>query len=104
MQTPLAIMQTKSEILLQSENLDQNQVSQIKAIYQSVQRLSKLNKTLLLLSKIENRQFRDLENININEVIEKHLEIFDDFIDNKILQVEMKSTMEVEIQGQPSVV
>ena len=36
MQTPLAIMQTKSEILLQSDNLDKNQVSQIKAIYQSV--------------------------------------------------------------------
>lgn len=101
MQTPLAIMQTKSEILLQSDNLDKNQVSQIKAIYQSVQRLSKLNKTLLLLSKIENRQFRDLENININQVIERHLEIFDDFIDNKSLQVEMKSTMDVEIKANP---
>lgn len=101
MQTPLAIMQTKSEILLQSENLNKNQVSQIRAIYQSVQRLSKLNKTLLLLSKIENRQFSDLETIHINEVIEKHLEIFDDFIDDKNLLVEMKSTMEVEIQANP---
>ena len=101
MQTPLAIMQTKSEILLQSDNLDKNQVSQIKAIYQSVQRLSKLNKTLLLLSKIENRQFKDLENIHINNVIERHLEIFDDFIDNKSLLVEMKSTMDVEIKANP---
>ena len=99
MQTPLAIMQTKSELLLQSENLDKGQVSQIRAIYQSVQRLSKLNKTLLLLSKIENRQFKDLETIQVNQVIERHLEIFDDFIDDKNLRVDMKSTMDVNIQA-----
>lgn len=101
MQTPLAIMQSKSELLLQSENLDKGQVSQIRAIYQSVQRLSKLNKTLLLLSKIENRQFRDVELIKVNQVIEKHLEIFEDFIENKELKVEMKSTLEVELEANP---
>lgn len=101
MQTPLAIMQSKSEILLQSENLDQHQASQIKAIYQSVQRLSKLNKTLLLLSKIENNQFKNLEAIKVNEVIEKQLEIFEDFIENKDLSVDMRSTLEVEIQANP---
>ena len=99
MQTPLAIMQTKSELLLQSENLDKGQVTQIRAIYLSVQRLSKLNKTLLLLSKIENRQYKDLETIQINQVIERHLELFDDFIDDKNLKVEMKSTMDVNIQA-----
>jgi signal transduction histidine kinase len=60
-----------------------------------------LNKTLLLLSKIENRQFKDVETIQINEVIERHLEIFDDFINNKKLKVEMKSTMDVKIQANP---
>jgi len=101
MQTPLAIMQTKSELLLQSDNLTKAQIAQIKAIYLSVQRLAKLNKTLLLLSKIENRQFKDVETIQINEVIERHLEIFDDFINNKKLKVEMKSTMDVKIQTNP---
>jgi len=101
MQTPLAIMQTKSEILLQSENLEKSQITQINAIYQSVQRLSKLNKTLLLLSKIENRQFKELEKIKINEVIERQLEIFEDFIENKKLNVEMKSTMDTIIKVNP---
>jgi len=101
MQTPLAIMQSKSEILLQSENLNSEQISQIRAIYQSVQRLSKLNKTLLLLSKIDNRQFKDLEKINVNESVERHLEIFDDFILDKNLKVETKSTLEVEINANP---
>lgn len=101
MQTPLAIMQSKSEILLQSENLNKDQISQIKAIYQSVQRLSKLNKTLLLLSKIENQQFKDVETIHIKEVLEKQLEIFDDFILNKSLEVEFNSKVDTQIQANP---
>ena len=101
MQTPLAIMQSKSEVLLQSENLTAEQASQIRVIYQSVQRLSKLNKTLLLLSKIENKQFKDLEPLKVNEIIENQLEIFDDFIENKNLTVHKKSTLEVEINANP---
>ena len=101
MQTPLAIMQSKSELLLQSENLENDQISQIRVIYQAVQRLSKLNKTLLLLSKIENRQFKDVELIQVNQVIEKHLEIFEDFIESKNLKVDMKSTLEVELEANP---
>ena len=99
MQTPLAIMQSKSEVLLQSENLTAEQVAQIRVIYQSVQRLSKLNKTLLLLSKIENRQFKDLVPIKVNELIERQLEIFDDFIQNKNITVIKKSTLEVEVNA-----
>ena len=101
MQTPLAIMQSKSEMLLQSEDLNSDHIQHIRAIYTSVQRLSKLNKTLLLLSKIENKQFAEKELINVNEAIEKHLEIFEDFIDNKNLKLEIKSVMDVEVEANP---
>ena len=101
MQTPLAIMQSKSEMLLQSENLDQEHIQHIRAIYTSVQRLSKLNKTLLLLSKIENNQFTEKEQINVNNSIEKQLEIFEDFIEDKELNLVMNTTMEVEIEANP---
>ena len=101
MQTPLAIMQTKSEMLMQSENLNKAQLQQIKAIYLAVQRLSKLNKTLLLLSKIENRQFKEKESILVNDVIIKHLEIYEDFIENKKIKVNKKSTLDVKIEANP---
>lgn len=101
MQTPLAIMQTKSEMLMQSENLNTTQLQQIKAIYLAVQRLSKLNKTLLLLSKIENRQFKEKESILVNDVIIKHLEIYEDFIESKKIKVNKKSTLDVKIEANP---
>ena len=101
MQTPLAIMQSKSEMLLQSENLDREHVQHIRAIYTSVQRLSKLNKTLLLLSKIENNQFTEKEKIQVNKSIEKQLEIFEDFIENKELELVMNTAMDVTIEANP---
>ena len=101
MQTPLAIVQSKSEILMQSANLDRNQKQQIKSIYSATQRLSKLNKTLLLLSKIENRQFGGKEDILINDNIDKHLEIFEDFIENKNIKISKNFTSNVKLSANP---
>jgi len=101
MQTPLAIMQSKSEILMQSTNLDRNQKEQIKSIYSATQRLSKLNKTLLLLSKIENQQFGGKEEIPINDCIDKHLEIFEDFIENKKIKITKNFTSNVKLLANP---
>lgn len=101
MQTPLAIIQSKSEILMQSTNLDRNQKQQIKSIYSATQRLSKLNKTLLLLSKIENRQFGGKEDILVNDIIDKHLEIFEDFIENKNIKISKNFTSNAKLSANP---
>lgn len=90
MQTPLAIMQSKIELLLQSENLNKEESKQLQSIYHAGQRLSKLNKTLLTLAKVENRQFSELEEINIAELINNKLEVYEDFIEQKKLTVTKK--------------
>ena len=87
MQTPLAIMQSKIELLLQSTSLSKEQSEQLQSIYQAGQRLSKLNKTLLLLAKVENQQFSTKEEISLKHLIEKRLENYEDFILNKNLTV-----------------
>ena len=101
MQTPLAIMQLKSESLMQSDNLKTDEKQQIKAIYLAAQRLSKLNKTLLLLSKIENQQFSEKEGVLLNDVINKQLEIFEDFIKSKKIIVIKKFTPNVKVSANP---
>ncbi len=88
MQTPLAIMQSKIELLLQSTSLTKEQSVQLQSIYQAGQRLSKLNKTLLLLAKVENQQFSIKEEISLKTLIEKQLENYEDFILNKNLKVD----------------
>ena len=101
MQTPLAIMQSKTEMLMQSEKLSRTSLQQIKAIYLAAQRLSKLNKTLLLLAKIDNQQYKNKEVIDINEAIEIQLEVFEDFIENKKLKINKKSTLNTKIEANP---
>lgn len=88
MQTPLAIMQSKIELLLQSTNLNESEIKQLTSIYQAGQRLSKLNKTLLTLAKVENRQFSEMEDVNLSELISTKLEHYDDFIVAKKLEVD----------------
>jgi methyl-accepting chemotaxis protein len=53
MQTPLAILSGNVDMLLQSPNLNENDMLHIERIERSIQKLSSLNKTLLLLAKIE---------------------------------------------------
>ncbi len=88
MQTPLAIMKSKIELLLQSSDLTKEQSEQLQSIYQAGNRLSKLNKTLLLLAKVENQQFSNKEEISFKILIEKSLDNYEDFIINKNITIQ----------------
>jgi signal transduction histidine kinase len=68
MQTPLAIFRSKLELIMQTQPLSEEQASLISAMEEVNLRLSKLNKSLLLLSKIDNKQFPQVENISMEQV------------------------------------
>ena len=86
-QTPIAIIRNKLELLIQSENLEQNQLQLIETVSQAASRLSKLNQNLMLLTRIENLQFGNIESIDIGEVIGKYLKHLDELIDMKKLNI-----------------
>ena len=58
MQTPIAVIQSKLELLLQDSNLSREQADTIDAALESLERSGKLNESFLLLAKIENNQYR----------------------------------------------
>lgn len=57
LQTPLAIVQSQIEVLLQTDPLSAAVTQGLSSIQRTISRLSRLNQTLLLLTKIENGQF-----------------------------------------------
>ena len=65
MQTPLAIFQSKLELLMQTPHLSEEQADLINSLDITNRRLIKLNKSLLLLTKIENNQYQTLEEVEI---------------------------------------
>lgn len=58
LQTPLAIVQAKLDLLLQDEHITEAQSRQFEEIYHEVRRMSRLNQNLLLLARINNVQYR----------------------------------------------
>jgi len=77
-QTPLAIINSKLEMVLQDKTLNDQQNNRIHAAFESAIRLSKLNEALLLLSKIENRQFVETAEIDICQLIQSRLEYLEE--------------------------
>ena len=64
MQTPLAIIQAKIEnVINMEEPLDDQQFEQLTSIQRDIQRLSQMTKRLTLLTKIENNQFANIEQL-----------------------------------------
>jgi signal transduction histidine kinase len=87
-QTPLAVIKSKIELLIQSTTLSENDMQIIQTVYNASNKLSSLNKGLLLLSKIENNQFIDIETIQFKQLIEKNIEHFEDLISIKNIRIE----------------
>ena len=74
LQTPLAVFQVKIDTFIQSSDFTQEQYKMLSSLNDSVSRLNRLNKNLLLLSKMENDNYSEKETIYLNETIKKHLD------------------------------
>jgi signal transduction histidine kinase len=73
LQTPIAVFQGKLDMLMQSPTLSQSDAETILELESTAQRMSRLNKNLLLLSKIDNEQFAVSAVLDVEEIIENQL-------------------------------
>jgi signal transduction histidine kinase len=87
LQTPLAIGINKLELLAGEKDQSPEQIQKIGEIIENFQRLSGLNKSLLLLSKIENKQFISKEELSIDEIFKRIVEGFSDYIEYRKIKI-----------------
>lgn len=90
MQTPLSIIKSKVDLLTQNTSLmqDHENATAMLVISRAVSRLSKLNKSLLLITKIKNNQYREKENIQLDKLINLYLADLEELFEVKKLQIE----------------
>ncbi len=88
-QTPLAIIKSKLEMVLQDKTLNDQQNQRIHAAFESAIRLSKLNEALLLLSKIENQQFVEKSDIDFCQLIQSRVEYLEELFAMKQIEVDL---------------
>ena len=91
-QTPLAIINNKLELLVEGEELNENQINQIHSIHQSLTRLIKLNKSLLMLTKIENNQFTQYQEVDLHQIIKDLLADWEDIFAYKNIEVNLQES------------
>jgi len=101
MQTPLAVAQSKLELLLQDASLSSSQTETIAQASTALGRLSKLNQSLLLLAKIENQQYEAGSAIDLVEISQKYLRLFEEIIREKRLSVTTGFTESFEVKIHP---
>ena len=89
MQTPLAIIKNRIEHIINESGLTSKLTLEIMGIDEATDKLTNLNKSLLLLAKIDNLQFSDVEPTDFGECIKKELNFIDDLDDNGEARVEV---------------
>ncbi len=101
LQTPLAVIRSKIESLLDGDLLNEVQSEKMQSIYNSVNKLSRINKGLLLLTKIDNNQFSQSEILDVNRLIETKIEYFNELAEIKGLTFKYNHLSEWQCNANP---
>lgn len=74
--TPVAVMRSKLDSLIQTDQLSREQTELVSDIYEAVSRMARINHSLVLLVKIDNKLIQDIESIDLEQIIEDKVKEF----------------------------
>jgi signal transduction histidine kinase len=86
-QTPLAIIRSKLDLVIQDDSLSESQSEKLRSAYGAIRKISRLNQSLLLITKIDNRQYDHTEEVNVKENVAEKLSQFQELWENSRLTV-----------------
>lgn len=78
LQTPLAVMTNKIELLLEAEELNQQQAQALEEVLQQIGQLKQMNASLMLLTKIENHQVDRSSQVAMDELAQRCISDLED--------------------------
>ena len=96
-QTPISIALLNLEEIMQLD-LDEESLRKVAASVNALKRLSGLNHSLILLTKIENQQFKDEKTVSFHEILSRKMEEFSALSDAKSLVVEVKADLDFRVK------
>lgn len=98
MQTPLAISLNRLEMLMDDDALTERQLAELIKTHQTLTHLTRLNKSLLLLFKIDNNQFIEETTVSFRQLVEKYLEDYKEVYTHKHIQVTCQVVSDFTVQ------
>lgn len=88
-QTPLAICRNRLEMMMEDESLSETQLEELMKTHQTLEHITKLNKSLLLLSKIDNGQFTETVALELNEFLKQYMDDYKEVYAYRDIQTEI---------------
>jgi len=88
-QTPLAICRNRLEMMMEDESLSETQLEELMKTHQTLEHITKLNKSLLLLSKIDNGQFTETVALELNELLKQYMDDYKEVYAYRDIQTEI---------------
>ena len=98
MQTPLAISLNRLEMLMDDDALTERQLAELIKTHQTLTHLTRLNKSLLLLFKIDNNQFIEETTVSFRQLVEKYLDDYKEVYMHKHIQVTCQVVSDFTVQ------
>ncbi|RZJ43755.1 MAG: HAMP domain-containing histidine kinase, partial [Chryseobacterium sp.] len=102
LQTPLAILKNKVDLLLQNEDLTEKQYQIAEKMNLALARSSRINKNLLLLAKIDNSQFDNSEVIDFENLVKQSLRLLEEHFLQKDILVKKAISQTIKLNGNSS--
>ncbi len=104
LQTPLAILKNKLDILLQSDDLTERQYHIAEEMNIALNRSARINKNLLLLTKIESHQFDDSETISFDKVVHQSIALLREHFERKKIKIATQIDDNITVKGNSSLI
>ncbi len=98
-QTPISVIKSKLELLLQSNDLNEGDLALLDTTFKNLSRLERINKSLLLLNKLEHKDLFETTIINLAEEIDNVIATYNDFIVSKKIALSLSLGNEIEIKA-----
>lgn len=83
LQTPLAVLGGRIDWMLDNDSLGEENIGELVKMKREVVHISRLNKTLLLLTKIDNGQFPDVMDVNLSSIVQSQREMYEEIFSRK---------------------
>lgn len=91
LQTPLAVLGGRIDWMLDNDTLGEDTMGELIQMKRDLGHLSRLNKTLLLLTKIDNGQFPEISDVNITDLVEGQINMYKEIFAGKSIDCRMEA-------------
>lgn len=103
-QTPIAVVKSKLENILQNSSLNEQSISGLDIAIRNLNKLERINKSILLLNKLEHKGLFDVADINLTKEIKNVIETYKDFISSKSITINLSLKENVVLKANQSLI